>query len=421
MLGPVSLGLAAALVFRMFDEILPETLRYRMRRKGWSRRIVRVVLMQGAVFFVCSDPVWRAGQMLSPTMLLLVFTLVALRLFFRALRTSNRRHAIIMSAVLGLLAAETPFALLPMAVFPLIIILRTRSATQDVVVMANPLVRLITFRRMSLAFIGGWLLLMVSNTFFFRWQDGLEAQGWNAFTYYIHYLYRYVQLIQGAATPVGWIFIFGVVVFPVVMSAVLLRQATDDDRFLVYLHGLYFIFFGLLAVLQSVGWKPFWFWMWTGTATTVNSHYLLCLCLLITSLTAMMSLCVIGVEIYFRNYRRIARIRFQDAVEDEPVAERMVKNFRMVDHVLRGVLLYEPVVAAALVFPFKFSQTEHQMESVVNAYARQTAAECGNAKVLFTDGAVDAAVEVAILTTGTRPIPASGGRWTGSGSRRGCA
>ena len=58
-LGPVSLGLAAALAFRMFDEILPETLRYRMRRKGWSRRIVRFVLMQGAVFFVCSDPVWR--------------------------------------------------------------------------------------------------------------------------------------------------------------------------------------------------------------------------------------------------------------------------------------------------------------------------------------------------------------------------
>ena len=405
MLGPVSLGLAAALVFRMFDEILPETLRYRMRRKGWSRRIVRFVLMQGAVFFVCSDPVWRAGQMLSPTMLLLVFTLVALRLFFRALRTSNRRHAIIMSAVLGLLAAETPFALLPMAVFPLVIILRTRSATQDVVLMANPLVRLITFRRMSLAFIGGWLLLMVSNTFFFRWQDGLEAQGWNAFTYYIHYLYRYVQLIQGAATPVGWVFIFGVVVFPVVMSAVLLRQATDDDRFLVYLHGLYFVFFGLLAVLQSVGWKPFWFWTWTGSATTVNSHYLLCLCLLVTSLTAMMSLCVIGVEIYFRNYRRIARIRYQDAVEDEPVAERMVKNFRMVDHVLRGVLLYEPIVAAALVFPFKFSQTEHQMASVVNAYARQTAAECGNARVLFTDGAVDAAVETAAALQG-KPLKA---------------
>ena len=112
---------------------------------------------------------------------------------------------------------------------------------------------------------------MVSNTFFFRWHGGLEAQGWNAFTYYIHYLYHYVQLIQGAATPVGWIFIFGVVVFPVVMSAVLLRQATDDDRFLVYLHGLYFVFFGMLAVLQSVGWKPFWFWTWTGSATTVKS------------------------------------------------------------------------------------------------------------------------------------------------------
>ena len=400
MLGPVSLGLAAALVFRMFDEILPETLRYRMRRKGWSRRIVRFVLMQGAVFFVCSDPVWRAGQMLSPTMLLLVFTLVALRLFFRALRTSNRRHAIIMSAVLGLLAAETPFALLPMVVFPIVVILRTRTASQDAVLMANPLVRLITFRRMSLAFIGGWLLLMVSNTFFFRWHGGLEAQGWNAFTYYIHYLHRYVQVAVGAATPVGWIFIFGVVAFPLIMSSILVGRATDDDRFLDYLHALFFAGAGLLAFLQSAGWKPFWFWTWVEAPATVVSGYLLCLCLLATSMTAMLSLCVLGVEIYFRNYRRIAMIRFQDAVEEEPVAERMVQNFRFVDHALRAILLYEPLVAAALIFSFKFTTPEHEMAAIVNEGVRRTAAECGDAKALFTDGALDAAVEVAAAEQG---------------------
>ena len=401
LLGPVSLGVAAVLTFRMFDEILPETLRLRMRRKGWSRRIVRFVLLQGAVFFVCSDPVWRAGQVLSPTMILLLLTLVSFRIFLNALRTSSRGAAILMSAVWGLLSAETPFGLLPMMAFPLVVIIRTRGASSEVVMpMSNPLIRLITFRRMSIAFLGAWLAMLTVNTVFFRWHDGLAAQDWNAFTYYIHYLHHYVQVLQGAATPVGWIFIFGVVIAPLIMSSLLIRVATDDDRFLVYLHAFYFAGAGLLTFLQSAGWEPFWFWEWVGTSPSVGSSYLLCLCLLVTSMTAMMSLCVLGVEIYFRNYRRIAMIRFQDAVETEPIAEKMVQNFRFIDRALRAVLLYEPLAAVLLIVPFKFTTPEHKMAAIVNEGAELTAAECGDARVLFTDGALDAAVESAAALEG---------------------
>ena len=154
-LGAVSLGMLLVLSFQMFDEVLPETLRMRMRRKGWSRRIVRFILLQGAVFFVCSDPVWRAGQIFSPTILLLLVTLAAARLFLHAMRTQSRGYAVAMSAVLGLLAAETPFGFLPMFAFPLVVIWRVGSSTSGDVPMANPLVRVITFRRMSVAFAVG--------------------------------------------------------------------------------------------------------------------------------------------------------------------------------------------------------------------------------------------------------------------------
>ena len=399
LLGPVSLGLAALLAFCLFDEVLPETLRTRMRHKGWSRRIVRFVLIQGAVFFVCSDPVWRAGQIFSPTMLLLLLTLASLSLFFRALRVSRQRTAIALSALLGLLTAETPLGVLPMAAFPLVVILRTRVAAK-VMPLANPLVRVVAFRRMSLAFIGAWLAMLTANTLFFRCHGGLEAQDWNAFTYYIHYLHHYVQVVEGAATAIGWIFIAGVVVFPLVMSSALVRHATDDDSFLDYHLAFYFAAAGLLAFLQSAGWKPFWFWTWIEAPAPVGSSYFLCLCLLATSLTAMLSLCVLGVEIYFRNYRRIALIRFQDAVEEAPDAEKMVQNFRLVDRVLRAVLLYEPLVAAALIVPGLFTTPEHEMAAIVNEGVRLTAAECGDARVLFTDGALDAAVEVAAAAQG---------------------
>ena len=402
-LGAVSLGVVSMMAFRIFDEVLPDTLRLRMRRKGWSRRIVRFILLQGAAFFACSDPVWRAGQVLSPTMLLLILTLVAFRLFLHALNRPRLRYMIVMSVVLGLLTAESPLGILPMFVFPLFMIVRAKSVGDELALpMVNPLIRVITFRRMSLAFLAGLVLMFASTTIYFQWHDGLAAHDWDSFTYYIHYLHRYAQLVMGAATPVGWIFVFAVVVFPLVMSVVLLRQATDDDRFLVYFHGLFFAGAGLLAFLQSSGWKPFWFWTWVESPPPVKSEYMLCMCMLATSMTAMIALCVLGVEIYFRNYRRIAMIRYQDAVEDIPEAERIVKHFRFIDRILRAALLYEPLVVAALIVPFKFTSPESRMAAVVNDGAMLAAAECGDAKVLFTDGALDAAVEVAAARQGKK-------------------
>ena len=403
MLGAVSLGMLAMMAFRIFDEVLPDTLRLRMRRKGWSRRIVRFILLQGAVFFVCSDPVWRAGQILSPTMLLLVLTLVAFRLFLHAFNEPRQRYVIIMSAVLGLLAAETPLGILPMIVFPIFVVVHAQNVGDELALpLVNPLIRVITFRRMSLAFLAGWILMVTSTTLYFRWHDGLAAHDWDSFTYYIHYLHRYAQLVTGAATPVGWIFIAAVVLFPLIMSVVLLRQATDDDKFLVYFHGLFFAGAGLLAFLQSAGWKPFWFWTWIDTQVPVKSEYMLCLCLLATSMTAMIALCVLGVEIYFRNYRRIAMIRYQDAVEDVPDAEKIVKHFRFIDRILRAALLYEPLLVAALIVPFKFTSPESRMAAIINEGAMLAAAECGDAKVLFTDGALDASVEVAAAKQGKK-------------------
>ena len=402
-LGAVSLGMVSVMAFRIFDEVLPGTLRLRMRKKGWSRRIVRFILLQGAAFFACSDPVWRAGQVLSPTMLLLILTLVAFRLFLQALNRPRLRYMIMMSVVLGLLTAESPLGIVPMLVFPIFMIVHAKNVGDELALpMVNPLIRIITFRRMSLAFLAGLILMFASPTLYFQWHDGLAAHDWDSFTYYIHYLHRYVQLVMGAATPVGWIFIFAVVIFPLVMSVLLLRQATDDDKFLVYFHGLFFVGAGLLAFMQSAGWKPFWFWMWVDSPAPVKSEYMLCLCLLATSMTSMIALCVLGVEIYFRNYRRIAMIRYQDAVEDIPEAERIVKHFRFIDRILRAALLYEPLVAAALIVPFKFTSPESRMAAIINEGAMLAATECGDAKVLFTDGALDAAVEVAAAKQGKK-------------------
>ena len=408
-LGPVSLGLLAVLVYQFIMETLPATLDRRMTRKGWSRRIVRFMLMQGACFFVLSDPVWRAGRVFSPVMLQLLLAVLTLRLMFKALKTSSRAHAVAMAAVAGLVAADSPLGFVPMVGFPIVVILHTGRADDPLVVpFANPLVRVVTFRRMTLAFLFTWLLTVTVNNVFFRTHDGLAAHEWNAFTYFIHYLHNYAQLVAGSATPVGALFIVGVVLVPLVMSCVLVSKATDDDKFLPYMHGLFFAFVGLMSFLQFSGWPSFWFWRWVRAPAPVKSEFLLCLCLMAVAFTATCSLCVVGVEIFFRNYRRIARTHYQDAVEDGAAeASSTVESFRLIDRVVRAVVVYEPLLAAALVVPFRLSASslERDMGRVVNDYAWQTAEECGDAKHLFTDGATDGPVEVAAVLQG-RPLKA---------------
>jgi hypothetical protein len=115
--------------------------------------------------------------------------------------------------------------------------------------------------------------------------------------------------------------------------------------------------------------------------------------------TFIYSLCVTGVEIYFRNYRRIAETRFEGALED-PAAEPVAKSFRLVDRIRRVLLQCEPLVLVALVLPFRWQPTANEMRSLVGEFVRRTAEECGNATRLFTDGAMDAGVEVAAAVQG---------------------
>ena len=111
-LGPLSLGLVAAAVFMVLHELLPMTLRLRMKRVGWSRFIVRLVLMQATVCLVCAEPVWRACRFFSPTTLQLLLTVIAAILCSRAFRLKSVVRVYLAAGVLGVLAAETPVGLI---------------------------------------------------------------------------------------------------------------------------------------------------------------------------------------------------------------------------------------------------------------------------------------------------------------------
>ncbi|MBQ6339149.1 MAG: tetratricopeptide repeat protein [Kiritimatiellae bacterium] len=394
--GHCALGVAAVFFFLILDALLPKVFRGRMQRMGWSRWIVRMLLVQGVLLFVCSDPVWEAGQVFGPTMMHLLLLLLAVLVF---LRVAWARGVISgwywTMAFLGMLGAETPLGIL-LAIGCLVVCrLRAESnADKWVNPMADPFVRTVTMRRMTLAAAAGWLVVAGGNTAFFCLSDGLEAHDMTGFLYAVSYLFQYAKVLGAAATPAGWMLFVIVVLVPLVLSMIHVGAATDDDKFLPYWYAVFFTMTGLVSFLQLAGWRSFWFWTWTGEQEAVRSLLMRCLCSLLNAQTAMYALCVLGVEVFFRNYRRIAGIKFQDSVEETALGADTASSFRRFDRWSRFFVRVEPLVLLALVVPYRAQPVSRAIMRTLYDCARQTAAECQDAKYLFTDGTMDTAVEL---------------------------
>ena len=400
-LGPVSLGLLASFMYLFLSEMLPLSLRQRMMKWGWSRRVVQLVLIQGALCFVLSDPVWRLGRVFAPDMLLLLVGVLLLDVFCWAMRGGKPFLAILMSGIAGLFAADTVFAFVLLPTFSAFVSRRLNSPGVKMNdALSNPLLRYLTFRRMFVMFSLMWIVGVWLNTQYFWANGGLAAQGWTQFTYFLHYLFGYLQEIGAAARPLGWVFITIAAVAPLVIAIAFVGVATDDDKLLSYLVGLVFLAIGLFAFTQSTGWTSAWFWHWIDTPEQVPSQFLLCFCMFMTSVVVTMSLCVVGVEFYFRSDSRVAGVRFEDAVESAKNWARVVASLRKVGRVVRAGLAYEPLVVLALLVVPRFSTVEREMSALVNDSIWQTAEECGSAGLIFTDGMLDSALEVAARRQG---------------------
>ena len=401
--GHAALGVASALAFLILGETLPSVMYKAGRRARWSRWVARLVMFQGVLMFACADPVWTAGQAFGPVLLQLLMVLLAGYVFLRYAVRSNSIGAFYWTMlILGLLAAETPLGLL-LAVGCLVVCHVKSGLNADTRVnpLGDPFVRVVVMRRMTAVAMAGWIAAVAANAAYFLHRDGLAAHGWSGFAFALNYLCHYWELLRDAAGPSGWILMATVVLVPLVLSLVHVKMATDDDRFLPYWYGVFYAFVGLIAFLQVAGWRSFWFWTWTGDAApAVGSALLRCLCTALCAQTATYALCVLAVEIYFRNYFRIAGIRFQDSVEETKLGAGMALSFRRISRVGRRAVLYEPLAFLALLLPYRVQTETREVIGLLHESAWNTALECQDACALFTDGALDAAVELCALEQG---------------------
>ena len=401
--GHLALGLLTVMLCFILSATQPWMMNGRMQRTGWGRRVVRLMLMQGVVLFVCSDPVWEAAQVFGPTMFHLLMFVAALLVFVRFAWHGGRVLPWYFTMlILGMLAAETPAGVL-FVILCLVASFVRSNMEGDVAAnpLADPFVRTIAMRRMTLAAFVGWLFAVGVNAAYFTLADGFEALGWTGFEFVTKYLFHYVETSSSAATVIGWMLTLIVVVAPLALAIFHVGRAMDDEHFLPYWSGALFVIIGAISFLQLAGWRTFWFWSWTGEIEAVHSPLMRCLCSLGSAQVFTFALCVLGVEIYFRNYRRIAALKYQASVEDTEHGALTMNSLRRFSRLGRVIVGCEPFALLLLVVPMRMQTTERQIVGILHDCAARTVEESGDAKYLFTDGSLDAAIELCAAEKGS--------------------
>lgn len=398
-LGPVSLGVLTAVTYRLFCGYLPAVVRNAADHSKWTRRLARVLAAEGTVFFVCSEPVWLAGRVLSPEMTSLLCTALVLLLILNAVGKSSGTLLISSGALAGVLASETPAAfLIPVLTIGFLNRRQQPDTGIDRRPFPNPVAYIVSVRRTLYAFAATLLATAAINLAFYRECGGGGADDPDTFISIVGYALNYPALAAKAMSPLGWLFAFAAVIAPMIVTVFKKRELTDTTRFLDLSYALLALLTGTMAYMQSTGFSGFHFWKWKDGC--VDSPYLLCMCLFATSLTAMYTLSMIAVELYLRNYTRLYRETFPYEAESDDVSGSTVKSTRKILKKLHVLALFSPAVLVGAVVFFRFDTTTRRMCAIVNDIAYATARECGNATMLFTDGSYDAAVETASAESG---------------------
>ena len=398
-LGPLALGLLSVVSYRLLSGYLPPIMKGDMKRTKLGRWLIRALVIQSVLIFVCSEAVWFAGRVLSPEIFMLIITLLVFLFALFAVEKSSSFYFILACGISGVVASENLFAFLIPFVLRYHLISKYRTLTDaDEFALANPLVFSVAMRRAAFLFVLCFVCSCAVNISFYTSNGGGGEVDVNMFNAASRYLLNYFTQLKYAMTPMGWLLTFVIIALPLVVVTFKLQALTDDQKILPVHHACLLLLAGGIALLQSSGFSGFHFWKWEINA--VHDQYLLCLALLGSSILTMMVMSVFIVDVFQRNYPKLFQEMFDCENVQEPAVLKVVKGLKAFLKYLRIPILVSPIVFLAFVIPYRFNSVPREMSSIINRIILQTVAECGEASMLFTDGAYDAAIEVEAAAKG---------------------
>ncbi len=393
MAGHVSIALFAMLCYAVFREWLTLAMRRRPQHSNRRTLVMRLASFVGACVFVFSEPVWMAGQCFSQTTILVGLTLATLEFFFVFLRKGTLKYAYLSSLTLGLLASTTPLGLL----IGLLLICVTVFVYKVMPTLSSPLLRPAVFEvskwHMTFIFLFSFVFGIAFNAVVFVRHGGLEVTAGSLGDVPMAYLLEYSHRLLTAANLPGWILLLGVCVVPFVISLIRFADSADEERFLPYSYGIVYFVCGLLALSQSSLIPSLWFF----EHFPIASDYLLSSALFCLAATAAFSVTILGVDALCRNHAHLEAMTFGDGDEDEQDGAKPKKD-RPLPRILNAVrhvgLVLIPVCAILFMLPGRVKTSSRAMLALIRDFVREVVREADGATVLFTDGNLDAAIEL---------------------------
>ena len=388
-LGYVSLMAMAVGVYAALREVLAFIMR---ARPQFSKR--RTIVMQlasavGAVAFICSDAVWSAGQCFSETTIMILLSVGALEFYFVFLRKGTLKYAYGCSLLLGLLAAESPFGLVlvAMCIGIYAFILNVMPVLESPFL--KPAIIAVGKWHMTFLFVFALIGGVVLNCCTFVSHSGLDAIGASVGDLPLMYLKAYWGRVVSAADILGWLLVVAIALAPFLVTLVRFPAAADEEQFLSYPTGVVFLVCGIIAAGQSCALPALWYWSYG----TVHSQFLLSFGALLSAITLAGAVTILGVDALCRDHRRLAQQFFgtddeDDGPGDDEPKSRSGRFVRIV-----GLVLVPSVIVLAIL-PGRQKGDTREMLSIISGAISATVDEAGDCEYVFTDGNLDAALEI---------------------------
>jgi len=398
-LGKLCVSGIAIVAYASLREMLAFIMRARPQKSKRRSLVMQIASIVGTVAFVSSEPVWRAGQCLSESTMLIALAMFSLEFFFVFLRKGSLKYAYLCAFFLGLLSAESPYGFVLLGGFIAVnnIVLNVLPVLESP--FFKPEVLAVSKWYMTFIFIAATLLGIAVNCVSFAVNDGLVVLGETAGVLPLLYLRGYAEVVMSAASLGGWILWLGVCLAPFIVAIIRFPSAADEETFLSYATGIVFLFCGIVAFSQVAPVPVLWFW----THFPVRSDFMLAMGLLWTATTLAAGVTILGVDALCRNHARLARQMFGQDDDGNAEGSRDAEN-EMVSPVStairRMVVVAVPAVMIVAMLPDRMDTKTRTMLGIVKDALSECVREAGSAAYLFTDGNLDTGIELESFRSG---------------------
>ena len=362
--------------------------------RTWRGSVVAgLSLLTATLAFVCSDPVWYALQGLGAEGLQILLALLGTWFQLLFVVRLRRRYAVVAMFAWAIVAGDSPWGLLGALSVPVTVFFACRKASADEP-LSNPLARMVLNRVLSAVSLATFGAVVALECVWLR-TFGLEEPA-------LADLFGYIANMAAVARDaIPWktaVLAVPVVLVPAAVTRILRDQSLNDEKFMPVNIAVAHVAIGILAWTQLAGAKGLWFVNWVPGACPASAFVHAAL-VFVSALTLTWTLLVLGAAAFLKKARKIASFRHADAAES-PEGVRMLAFMIRTRQVVLPLVACVPLVILLSVVPFRYESTLLGMLGVIGDSLVQTVDECRGRTRVFTNGVLDAGLELEALRRG---------------------